>query len=171
MKKFYTLLSYLLSVVVVSIVIYTSYKSTKPIQVIHSNYAHIPLPIALEKTNDTISKMLIRKKQNSCELITQSGDTWFFAEPADMVLWQKENRPTQKIYMWVYTIDTNRWLDAKIAWFSIREKTVLGYGFGAREYKCKDCISYKEMHKRVLHNETLLNPRIRKRLLEDVYEK
>lgn len=170
-KKLYTTITYILLFCVVTIIGYSSYLSDEPISVIHSNNSHTPLNFALNKTNDTISKMLIRERQNSCQVILKNGDTWFFAEPGDMILWLKEKNIGKNIYQWVYTVDTNRWIEVHLAWYGIRDKTVMGYGFAAREKRSKDSISYEEMRRRMLHGETLLNPRIRKHLLEDLYEK
>jgi len=40
-------------------------------------------------------------------------------------------------------------------------------GFGARENKIENSISFAEMYLRVLREETLANPKIRKKLLGD----
>jgi len=169
-QVFYNFTTTLLGLAVVVILIFSLYKSNEPVSVVYGNTNYSPLEFELKQTNDTISKMLIRDRENSCEVVLESGATWFFAEPADMVLWLKDRRVGEKNRLWVYTIDTKRWIEARIAWYGIRDKTVMGYGFGAREVKTQECIDYESMSKRVLHGETLLNPRMRKHLLEDNYD-
>lgn len=166
MKK----LTYILIFLIVLIVSYSLYSSQEPVSVVHNNTTYHPISFTLKKTNDTISKMLIRDYENACEVVLQNGDTWFFAESADMVLWLKTQPIGTKKHLWVYTIDTHRWIDATIAWYGIRDKTVMGYGFGARERRVGDAIDYEEMKKRVLHSQTLLNPKVRKKLLQDNYK-
>lgn len=170
-KYFWHILSYLLLLCIVGIISYSLYKSDEPVSVVYGNKTHSPLNFILNKTNDTISKMLIRDKENACEVVLTNGETWFFAEPGDMIIWLNEKSFRAKAYEWVYTIDTNRWIEAHIAWYGVRDKTIMGYGFAAREHQCKECINYQEMRRKMLHGETLLNPRIRKHLLEDLYEK
>ncbi len=171
MKKVARIFSYLFAFFIVVIIFFSIYKKDDPIFVVKGNTKAYPIPFTLEKTNDTISKMLIRSYENAAEAVKENGDTYFFGEPADMILWLKEQALGEKIKLWVYTIDTKRWIDAKIAWYGVKDKTPLGYGFGAREKKQKGLIDFFEMKRRVLQNETLLNPKIRKRLLEDDYQK
>ena len=168
---FFRIMSYLLSASIVGIIGYSLYQRSEPVSVIHGNYGHYPLLFTLEKTNDPISKMLIRTFENSCEVVEANGDTHFFAEPADMLLWLKEMPRGQHYWRWVYTIDTHRWINATLAWYGIRDKTVMGYGFGARERRCHSCIDFETLQQRMRDNQTLLNPKVRKALLEDNYHK
>ena len=133
------------------------------------NHNGYPINFTLEHTIDPISKMLIRHYENAAEAVLSNGDTYFFGEPADMVLWLEEKRKKNIRNLWVYTQDTHRWLRAQKAWYATKEHTPIGYGLGAREHRCDHCIPYSIMRRRVLNEETLLNPRIRKRLLEDNY--
>jgi len=157
--------------IIIGILLYSIIQKQEPVSVVKGNYDFTPLNFTLENTNDTICKMLIRERENSAQVILANGDTYFFNDPGCMILWIKEYKKNNKIAkLWIYTTDTHRWIDAKMAWYGIRDKSVMGYGFGAREKKCKGCIDFKEMRIRMLHNETLLNPVIRKRLLEDNYD-
>ena len=168
-KRVFKIISYVLLIGIVTILGYSIYSSSEPVSVVHGNKGHYPLLFTLEKTNDPVSKMLIRDFANACEVVEENGDTYFFAEPADMLLWLKEKPRGKRYWLWVYTIDTNRWINAKFAWYGVTDKTVMGYGFGARERKCKKCIDFEELTKRIHQNQTLLNPKVRKELLEDNY--
>ena len=169
MRKFFKKLSYILSITIGLILGYSLYTQSEPVSVLHKNIGHYPLNFTLNKTNDPISKMLIRDFTNACEVVEENGDTYFFAEPADMMIWLQDKPRGKRYWLWVYTIDTNRWINAKLAWYGVTDKTVMGYGFGARERKCKKCIDFEELTKRVYQNQTLLNPKVRKELLEDNY--
>ena len=169
MQRVFKILSYILLLTISAIIGYSLYSSNEPISLIKGNKGHYPLNFTLNKTNDPISKMLIRSYENACEVVEENGDTHFFAEPADMILWLKKRPRGKKYWLWVYTVDTHRWIKAQLAWYGVTDKTPMGYGFGARERKCKNCIDFKELQQRVYHNQTLLNPKVRKELLEDNY--
>ena len=86
-----------------------------------------------------------------------------------MMIWLEEQPYKESIRLWVYTKDTKRWLNARLAHYTTRDKTVVGYGFGASERELKDSISFEEMRVRMLKEEHLLNPKVRKRLLKNRY--
>jgi hypothetical protein len=61
--------------------------------------------------------------------------------------------------------DSKKYIDARIAWYSKTDDTPMKYGFGAYEVKQDGFITFDEMSLKVLRNETLRNPYIRKELL------
>ncbi len=63
------------------------------------------------------------------------------------------------------TKDSKKYIDARMAWFSRTETTPMGYGFGAYEIKKDGLISFEEMLLKVLRNEDLRNPYIKKELI------
>ena len=75
----------------------------------------------------------------------------------------KEFRDSAKI--WVMSRDTNRWIDAREAFYSLSDETPMGYGFGACEKRADEFVDFDTMRLRVLRGETLQNPAIRKQLL------
>jgi len=164
-------LSALLFWTVVSILVYALMQHHDPVSVVHGNFERNPLEFTLEETNDVVCKMLIRSRENSAEAVDEKGDTHFFNDPGCMVLWLREQPKAHRYQLWIYTLDTHRWIDARLAWYGVRDKTVMGYGFGAREKKHPDAIDFDTMYRRMIHSETLLNPKIRKSLLEDRYER
>ena len=169
MQRFFRYGSYLLALATVGVLSFSLYQRDEPVWVVKGNHAMKPLNFELDHTNDTISKMLIRQRENSAQAVGEDGCTYFFNDPGDLILWLKDQSVGASIKLWVYTLDTHRWIDARIAWYGVRDQTVMGYGFGARQHRCSACISFKKMQLRMLHDETLLNPVIRKRLLEDNY--
>jgi nitrous oxide reductase accessory protein NosL len=82
-----------------------------------------------------------------------------------MVEWLEKKSFKKEAKIWVYTLDTNQWIDAKKAWYGVTDKTAMHSGFGAREEKIEKSIDFSEMSLRALRGETLANPKIRKKLL------
>jgi len=165
MKKLLPLLSIALLIAVIAIVFVSLAKKEAPVTIVKGNTAFKPLPIKINHTNDTQCAMLIKSEHNAAEVIAPDGRTWFFDDPGCMILWLKERDWADKAVLWVHTIDTNRWIDARKAWYGIRDATEMRYGFGAREKKCDECIDFEEMRLRMLRGENLTNPKIRKKLL------
>ncbi len=168
-RRWAAYLARILALSVAVIIGYSLYTNDEPIVSMGGNTQRRPILFPLEHTVDPVSKMLIRRYDDACEAILSSGETYFFAEPADMVLWLRERQLLRPPVLWVYTRDTGRWIPARKAWYGVRDATPMGYGFGVREHRCARCLPYREMRRRVLQGESLLNPRIRKRLLEDNY--
>ncbi|NPA50237.1 MAG: hypothetical protein GXO02_01245 [Epsilonproteobacteria bacterium] len=165
MKKIMPILTTAIFLAVIGIIFVSVAKKEEPITIIKDNFSKKPLPIKINYTNDTQCKMLIKTQINAAEAIAPDGRTWFFDDPGCLVLWL-ENKPWKdKAKLWVYTIDTHRWIDAKKAYYGIKDHTAMHYGFGAREKKCSECISFDEMRARMLRGENLTNPKIRKKLL------
>jgi len=174
MNKFTTIarkITYTLIIFIIAILVYAKFNENEPISVIHGNYSMHPLNFPLNKTDDIVSKMLIREYRNSAEAVDIDGDTYFFAEPADMIIWLENQSHSKHFTFWVYTMDTKRWIDATVAWYNTTDNTVMGYGFGAREHKKKSYITFNQMRRRVKTGQTMLNPKVRHKLLEEKYYK
>jgi hypothetical protein len=82
-----------------------------------------------------------------------------------MVLWLQDKSFKDTAKLWIYSIDTEQWIDARNAWYGRADKTAMHYGFGARENKTEDAIDFTTMSLYVLRGEHLGNPKIRKKLL------
>ncbi len=158
-------MSIALFIAAIAIVFVSMAKKDAPIAVLEGNTAFKPLPIKIGKTNDTQCAMIIKSERNAAEVIAPDGRTWFFDDPGCMILWLKDRKWADKAVLWVHTIDTKRWIDARGAWYGIKDHTEMRYGFGAREKRCNDCIDFDEMRLRMLRGENLTDPKIRKKLL------
>ncbi len=165
MKKLMPILGTLLFVVIVAVIFISLAKKEQPVTIVKGNTAFKPLPIKLNATNDTQCKMLIKSERNAAEVIAPDGRTWFFDDPGCMTLWLQDKAWKDRAKIWVHTLDTKRWIDARKAWYGVRDATAMHYGFGAREKRCNDCIDFHEMQLRMLRGENLTNPKIRKKLL------
>jgi copper chaperone NosL len=165
MKKLIPLLIILVIMSIIAVVFVSMAKDKQPVVIVKNNTEMKALPLKVNFTNDAYCKMLITTKRNSMQVVSPDGKTWFFDDPGCMVLWLQDKSFKVDAKLWVYTIDTKTWLDAKTAWYGIKDKTEMHYGFGAREKKTEGSIDYIEMELRILRGEHLGNPKIRKKLL------
>jgi len=165
MKKLIPLTLTILLIAIIATIFISIAKKEAPIAVVKGNTEFKPLPIKLNKTNDTQCAMLIKSERNAAEVIAPDGRTWFFDDPGCMVLWLKDKPFKDKAKLWVHTIDTKKWIDAKKAKYGVTDHTEMHYGFGAREKETNTTIDFNEMVLRMYRGENLTNPKIRKKLL------
>lgn len=125
---------------------------------------------ALEFKDNTIMCpqcfMYLVGKKHTVQWVDKEGKTSFFDDIGCMILWSK----AQKINLddrviWVYSLDTVRYIDAKKAYFSLTDETPMNYGFGAYENNKEGMINFEEMRLRMLRGENLSDPKVRKALL------
>jgi len=166
MKKLLTIFITLSLLAIAGVIIVSMAKKDAPVVIVKGNREHKPLPIKLNHTNDTECAMLIKSEKNAAEVVAPDGRTWFFDDPGCMIKWLRDKPFKDRATLWVRTVDTNRWIDAKKAYFGVKDHTAMHYGFGARERKGEQTIIFKEMRLRVLRGETLANPKWRKKILE-----
>jgi copper chaperone NosL len=165
MKKLIPLFIILTVMGIIAIIFISMAKDKQPITIVKNNTQMKALPLKVNFTNDSYCKMIITTERNSMQVVSPDGDTWFFDDPGCMVLWIQDKSFKDDAKLWVHTIDTKRWIDAKKAWYGVVDRTEMHYGFGARENEVEGTIDYKEMELRMLRGEHLANPKIRKKLL------
>ncbi len=132
------------------------------------NIKKIPLKIIPNKMQDPQCHMYLSGNSFAVEVITKDYKTHFFDDPGCSILWMKsQNINPKDVTIWAYTIDTNKWIDAKKAYYSISDfQTPMHYGFGVYERNRKNFISFDEMRLRMLRGENMTNPKIRKKILQ-----
>jgi hypothetical protein len=108
--------------------------------------------------------MDIEDMKYEAQIITKNGDTYFFDDIGCIVLWL-ENHQIKVEKVITKTLDTNRWIDVKKAWYSRIVSSPMGYGFGAFEVKKDGFITYEEMRILMLQGKNLHDPFVRKKLL------
>jgi len=156
-----------LFIAVIIVLIYTSIKEEQQsITVVSGNTEMKPLAIEINKTNDMQCSMLIKSIKNAAQVVALDGRTWFFDDPGCMILWLEDKPFKAKAKLWVHAVDVNEWIDAKKAYYGVRDRTQMHYGFGARQMQNKDTIGYDEMRLRMLRGENLTDPKVRKKLLD-----
>ena len=165
MKKILPTLISIFMVAIIAIIFISISKDNGPTTIVEGNTMMRALDIDINHTNDTQCAMIISSIENTAQLVAPDGRTWFFDDPGCMVLWMKDKPFKDKAKLWVHTIDTKKWIDAREANYGISDHSAMHYGFGARENSTKTTIYFDEMYLRMLRGENLTNPKIRKKLL------
>ena len=165
MKKIIPLIVILLMLAIIATIFISMAKEDQPVTIVKGNMEMKALPIKLNHTNDTQCAMLIKTNYNAAQVAAPDGRTWFFDDPGCMALWIEDKPFRNEAKLWVHTIDTKQWIDAKKARFGITDRSVMGYGFGSRERDFNQTIDFEEMRLRMLRGENLADPKIRKKLL------
>jgi len=164
MKKVLPLLVTLFFMAIIAMIVISMAKEEQPVTIAKGNVEMKALPIKLNFTNDTECKMLIKSEENTAQVAIPDGRTWFFDDPGCMVLWLKGKPFKDSAKLWVRTLDSKKWVDAKMAHYGVTDHTAMHYGFGAREQATDKTIEYDEMRLRMLRGENLTDPKIRKKL-------
>jgi len=126
------------------------------------------IPLEFKKNSVICPKcnMPLESKKYTAQVITKDNKTHFFDDIGCMILWLKENNiKSNSAKIWVYSLDSKRYIDALSAYYSIKDKTPMNYGFGAYEKQKDGFIGFEEMKIKMLRGENLANPRIRKKIL------
>ena len=131
------------------------------------NTKKVPLEFEDNKVQCPQCHMFLVGKKYTAQVITKDLKTHFFDDPGCMILWLEKNHIDPKsVTIWIYTLDTKRWIDAKKAHYSISDFTPMRYGFGAYEHNKEGFIDFDEMRLRMLRGENMTNPKIRKKILQ-----
>jgi len=130
-----------------------------------NNLKKLPLQIEVGKYQDSDCGMVIEDLKYASQVVSPSGKTYFFHDHGGFVHWLKDKKFKDKAVIWVMSVDTKRWIDARKAFYSINDTTPMGYGFGAYEKDDASKIDFETMKLRMLRGETLNNPKIRKQVL------
>ncbi len=92
--------------------------------------------------------------------------SYYFDDFGCLVLWAKEkNISLEGKKIEIFSNDTNRYIDANVAYFIINDKTPMNYGFGAYENEMPNSIKADEVELKMLRGEHMANPKIRKQIL------
>ncbi len=165
MKKLAPIFTTILIMAIIMIVFFSLAKQEQMITVYKGNLTQKPLSIKLHHLQDPQCAMVVEKNEFAAQLAAKSGKTWIFDDVGCMVLWSDDKVFLDPPKLWVYTLDSKKWIDAKKAYYSTTEHTPMHHGFGAHEFPDARYISYEEMRLRTLRKEDMSNPVIRKKLL------
>ena len=135
------------------------------VTVFEGNIAKQPIPMKLNHYQDAECGMVIDELNYASQVIAPDGKTWFFHDHGGMVKWLEERTFKDDAVIWVYGLDTKKWIDGRKASYTRDEETPMHYGFGAYAKPSEDKISFKQMQEYTLRGETMVNPSIRKQLL------
>jgi len=165
MKKFLPIITIFVLIFII-VGIFLSMSNQKQMVVIHEgNHEHKPVDITLNHFQDTQCGMTITSNKHSAQAIAPDGRTWFFDDPGCLALWYKNIEFKKDVVIWVFSNDTNEYIDGKKAWYDKTSNTPMEYGFGAYKNKKEGMISFDEMIIKMYRGENLTNPLIRNKLL------
>ena len=100
---------------VLALLIVTMDISESRVLVRHGNTQKEPLEIVLENYICIESRVPIVELFNSAQAILPNGDTYFFNDVGNVLLWLGRQKDPEKIVVWVYAQDTERYVLAKDA--------------------------------------------------------
>jgi len=161
-KKIFIILMFFLFLV---LILFSTSSFEQSTVVVPHNSTKQPINIKPNKYKDRFCNMTIEDITYSAQVVLPSNDTLFFDDIGCLVLWLEEQKNKNKIILWVWAKDINKYIDARKAWYSLTESTPMHYGFGAYTNKEKNYINFDTMSNKMLQGITMANPKIRKKLL------
>jgi len=165
MKKLVPVLVTILLVATIAILVISRANQVQYLTVLKGNTSQQPVEIIFDHYQDTQCGMLIERLKDSAQAAAPDGKTWFFDDAGCLALWLGDNKHRDEMVLWVYTRDTEEWIDGRKAWYSRADRTVMHYGFAAYAQKKEDRIPFDEMYRKMLRGENLTNPYTRKELI------
>ncbi len=139
-----------------------------PKVILTGNTDRRPVDIAPGAWQCSACKMPIESEKYAGEVVAPDGKTWFFDDVGCLGGWIAQQPFKERATVWVYTLDTRRWIDGRKAWYTLFESTPMGYGFGAYEHKSDGMIDFDTMVDRMERGENLTNPAYAKKLARSV---
>ena len=125
------------------------------------------VPLGFKDNTVTCSQcgMFLVGKKHTAQIITNDLKTHFFDDIGCAILWLKEQKiDPETITLWVFSNESNRYIDALKASYTFTEETPMLYGFAAYENPKEGMIDFTQMRLRMLRGETMSDPKIRQRL-------
>ena len=165
MKKLVPVFVTLLIVATIGLLVISRAQQVQYLTVLKGNTSREPVEIILDHYQDTECGMLLDRLKDSAQAVGTDGKTWFFDDVGCLALWLEKNKHRDEMVLWVYTRDTEEWVDGRQAWYSRTDRTAMNYGFAAHRNKADDRIVFDEMYRKMLRGENLTNPYIKKELL------
>ena len=165
MKKFIPILIVLLIVSIIVSVFLLLASKEQMIVIKEGNVKQLPIKMELNKYQDSDCGMVIEDLNYASQVVIKNGKTWFFHDHGGFINWLKDKEFKDEAVIWVMSRDSKKFINAKDAFYSLTDKTPMGYGFAAYEKKASTHVDFDTMRLRMLRGETLNNPHIRKQLL------
>lgn len=156
----------LIVIISVIVIIFVSLSSKQNMVVVYEgNLEKKPIDIVLGHFHDSDCGMPVEDINYASQVISRTGKTWFFHDHGGMAHWMQDKDFKDDLVIWVWAIDTQKWIDGRKAYYTYKEETPMSYGFGAYENEKSDTIDFNELYLRVLRNETIQDPYYRGKIL------
>lgn len=131
-----------------------------------ANHDKVPLEFKDNTVQCPQCHMYLVGKTHTAQVVDKRGKTHFFDDIGCVILWLRDEKiAPEDVVIWVFSLDTKRYIHAKEAFYSLNERTPMEYGFGAYEAKTQERIPFEQMRLHMLRGETMQDPRIRKQRL------
>jgi len=166
MKKI--LMPFLIVLIAISVIVtlFLSLAQQEHLLVVHEgNHEHKVIDFKPNTYQCPECKMPIETLSFASEAILPNGKTFFFDDPGCLILWLKDKKQKNNITLWIHTLDSKKWINAKDASFSLTDSTPMLYGFGAYETYKEGMVNFETMRLKMLRGENMSDPYIRKKLL------
>ncbi len=156
----------LIVIISVIVIIFVSLSSKQNMVVVYEgNLEKKPVDIVLGHFHDSDCGMPVEDINYASQVISRTGKTWFFHDHGGMAHWMQDKDFKDDLVIWVWAIDSQKWIDGRKAYYTYKEETPMSYGFGAYENEKSDTIDFNELYLRVLRNETIQDPYYRGKIL------
>ena len=165
MKKLAPIFTTIVIMAIIMIVFFSLAKQEQMITVHQGNFSQEPLKLKLHHLQDPQCAMVVEKNEFAAQVASKAGKTWVFDDIGCLVLWLDDKVFIDAPKLWVYTLDSKKWIEAHNAHYSYNEFSPMLHGFGAYEYPSSTLIEFEEVRLRVLRGEDMTNPLIRKKIL------
>lgn len=164
-KNFYVWFLIVFPIIALGAFLYALHiKNQLPTQVL--NREKVPLEFQDNTVQCPKCHMYLVGKKYTAQIITNDLKTHFFDDIGCAILWLNDQKTEiQSITFWVYSNDTNHYINALKASYTFTESTPMHYGFGAYENLREGMINFEEMRLRMLRGENMSDPKIRKKLI------
>ena len=167
MKKLMPFFIVLVIIAIIVTIFLSLAQKQQMIVVSEGNLKRLPVEMKLNKYQDSDCGMVIQDLEYASQIISTDGKTWFFHDHGGFIHWLKDKTFKDDVLIWVMSKDTKKWIDGRKAFYSLTDKTPMGFGFGAYEKKNAAFVDFETMKLRMLRGETMQNPLIKKQLLMD----
>jgi copper chaperone NosL len=165
MKKLAPVLAAVLLLAIMLVLILARAGQQGHVTVLKGNTGRGPVPIEPGRFQDTQCGMPLERSRDAAEAVDPGGKTWFFDDVGCLALWLDGTRHPDRMQLWVFSRDTEKWIDGREAWYSLTDSTTMLYGFAAYRDSQAGFVDFTGMCARMVRGENLTNPYTRKELL------
>lgn len=110
--------------------------------------------------------MYLVGKKHTAQVIDSKGKTLFFDDIGCVILWLRDHKiEPQEMTIWVFSLDTQRYINAFHTHYTLSEVTPMAYGFGAYEHAKEGSMDFDAMRLKMLRGENMSDPKIRQKIL------
>lgn len=138
-------------------------KHQLPTEIVNKTKA--PLEFKDNTVTCSLCGMYLVGKKHTAQIVTNDFKTHFFDDIGCAILWLKEHKiDPEGITFWIFSSESNRYINALSAFYTVSEETPMLYGFAAYETQKSGMIDFSEMRLRMLRGESMNDPKVRQRL-------